>query len=600
MTITIHHQSFTMGSISNNYVEKCHSEPRRLKIVHVGAGAAGLMTAYKAKNILSNYELTVYEKYPGVGCDVPSHSYAFTFEPNPEWNGYYAGGQEIQQYFVNFAKKHNLYDCIQFETEVVQATWCEHDGEWRLELQRKDGTHFQDRCHVLINGSGPLNRWKCMCLMLSLLSMLIPTGPKIDGIHDYRGILTHTANWDSSIDWKNKRVAVIGTGSSGIQIIPEIVKEAKSLSVFVRSTQWIVPPAALQDLRLFPDEPDKSAPPAPAGKHFFTEDEKEVFRTDPARFLQYRKAVDGVMQERFPIFLRNHPLHDMTIEMITQMIKARVGPDREDLIKLFTPDFSPGCRRPTPGDGFLEALTENSQFGSWIFDRIVLTADNEDVRVITNEIARFTQKGLQTAEGKEHEFDLIICATGFDVAFAPHFTVTGSNGRTMREEWAKSPNIYLSMSTPNFPNFFFIGGPTGNWAQGSVLITHEVQAEYAVQCAAKISNENLHSLTPKQSVTTQWRQHVDTWHDGHSVWAESCQSWMKYNERIQLWSGSMLHMIKTLKTPRFEDYDIKYQEENMWSYLGDGRTRSELKREQGQQVDMAPFMRIQDEPWSVE
>ncbi|KAI2673487.1 hypothetical protein CBS147333_8338 [Penicillium roqueforti] len=568
-----------MGSTSNNYVEKSHSEPRRLKVVHVGAGAAGLMMAYKAKNMLSNYELTVYEKntevggtwfenkYPGVGCDVPAHSYAFTFEPNPEWSGYYARGPEIQQYFVNFAKKYSLYNFIRFETEVVEATWCEDDGEWQLELQRKDGSRFTDRCHVLVNGSGPLNKWKW---------------PKIDGIGNYRGILTHTANWNSSIDWKDKRVAVIGTGSSGIQIIPQIVKDVKSLSVFVRSTQWIVPPAAFQDLRLFPDEPEKSAPPAPAGSHFYTEAEKEVFRNDPARFLQYRKSVDGVMQERFPIFLRDHPMHDMTTEMISQMIKARVGPDRQDLAKLFTPDFSPGCRRPTPGDGFLEALTE------------------DNVRVITSGITRFTEKGIETKEGVEHEFDLIICATGFDVAFAPHFTVTGKNGQTMREEWAKSPNIYLSMSTPNFPNFFFIGGPMGNWAQGSVLITHEAQVEYALQCAAKISNENLHSLTPKQSVTTQWRRHVDTWHDEHSVWAESCESWMKYNNRIQLWSGSMLHMLKTLKTPRFEDYEIKYLDENMWSYLGDGRTALELKREQGQDVDMAPFMRIRDESWSLE
>ena len=119
--------------------------------------------------------------------------------------------------------------------------------------------------------------------------------------------------------------------------------------MFVRSTQWIVPPAAWQDLRLFPDDPERSAMPAPLGKHFYTEAEKEVFRTDPARFLQYRKAVDGVMQERFPIFLRHHPLHDMTTEMITQMIQSRVGPAREDIAQLFTPTFSPGCRRPTVG-----------------------------------------------------------------------------------------------------------------------------------------------------------------------------------------------------------------------------------------------------------
>lgn len=101
-------------------------------------------------------------------------------------------------------------------------------------------------------------------------------------------------------------------------------------------------------------------------------------------------------------------------------------------------------------------------------------------------------------------------------------------------------------------------------------------------------------------MTTQWRRHVDTWHDTHSVWAESCQSWMKYNGRIQLWPGSMLHMLKSLKSPRFEDYDIKSREQNMWAYLGEGRTVTELRREKGEAVDMAPFMRIHDEPWSVE
>jgi hypothetical protein len=121
-----------------------------------------------------------------------------------------------------------------------------------------------------------------------------------------------------------------------------------------------------------------------------------------------------------------------------------------------------------------------------------------------------------------------------------------------------------------------------------------------MQCAAKIANEHLHSLAPKQDVTTQWRQHVDAWHEAHSVWAEPCNSWMEYKGRIQLWSGSMLHMIKTLRTLRYEDYEIRWRGDNRFAFLEDGRTRIELQREKGEDVDLAPFIRMMDEPWVLE
>ncbi|KAJ9201546.1 hypothetical protein DTO164E3_3439 [Paecilomyces variotii] len=190
--------------------------------------------------------------------------------------------------------------------------------------------------------------------------------------------------------------------------------------------------------------------PAPAGKHFYTEEEKNLFRTDPEKFLEYRKKVGGVMQERFPIFLRSHQPREATIPIITELVKARVGPDGEFLVKIFTPSFSLACRRPTPGEDFLEALTQ------------------DHTRVVSGEISRFTETGIQMKDGKHLEFDLIVTC-----------------GKT------------------RLNNRMFTS------AQGSILIIHEIQAEYALQCAAKISLENLHSLVPKQEVTTQWRRHVD-------------------------------------------------------------------------------------------
>ncbi|KAL8919728.1 MAG: hypothetical protein Q9172_004841 [Xanthocarpia lactea] len=501
-----------------------HSEQKKIKIIHVGAGAAGLITAYKAQRMLKNYELTCYDKnpevggtwfentYPGVGCDVPSHSYTFSFEANAEWNGFYAHGDQIQKYFLDFCDKYDLRKYMRLETTVLGATWLDEEGQWELDLRSKDGTRFSDRCHVLVSGSGPLNRW---------------TWPNIDAIGDYKGTLVHTADWKPTIDWHGKHVAVIGSGASGVQVVPQLVNGeptrskplhgAKSLTLFSRSGQWITPPAGMQDIRVIPDS-EHSAHPAPAGKHFYTNEEKEVMRTDPERFLKYRKGVDSAMQASFPIFIRESAFHDWAIAMMTDMIKQRIGEGRPDLEKLFIPSFSPGCRRNT-----LTALT--------------------DVECVSEEIVRFTNHGIKTADGKEREYDIVVCATGFD---------------------------------------------------------HEIQAEYALQCALKISSEDLHSLEPSQAVTNEYLEHIETWHRTKSVWAEDCKSWVKWNGRVALWCGSMIHMLKTLRVPRWEDFVIRRKEGNMWAFLGDGRTEREMLQGEGRDVDLAPWMRNEDSAWSVD
>ncbi|KAL8836149.1 MAG: hypothetical protein Q9176_006479 [Flavoplaca citrina] len=170
----------------------------------------------------------------------------------------------------------------------------------------------------------------------------------------------------------------------------------------------------------------------------------------------------------------------------------------------------------------------------------------------------------------------------------------------MKKEWAEFPNVYLSVASPSFPNFYFIGGPTGNWAQGSVLATHEIQAEYALQCALKISSEDLHSLEPSQAVTNEYLEHIETWHRTKSVWAEDCKSWVKWNGRVALWCGSMIHMLKTLRVPRWEDFVIRRKEGNMWAFLGDGRTEREMLQDEGRDVDLAPWMRNEDSAWTVD
>ncbi len=299
---------------------------------------------------------------------------------------------------------------------------------------------------------------------LDLISIVL-VGPAIEGLSTYRGKLVHSANWDTSIDWQGKKVAVLGTGSSSIQMVPHLAKgSAKSpsamegraeksfigsenLTVFARNMTWIAPQIASDTQKIDPD----SKEPAPAGKHHYIEAEKQRFRSDPDFHLQYRKKLESALTEMFPLFLRGTKSNIQAKEVMKASMLAKIGPGHDELKRNFIPSWSPGCRRLTPGEGYLETLTL------------------KHVRVIHDEIVRFTETGLVTAGGEHLPFDIVACATGFDIAYVPHFKITGMNGAVMQEEWKETPNIYLSIAAPKFPNYFVINGPTGNWGQGCAL-----------------------------------------------------------------------------------------------------------------------------------
>lgn len=273
--------------------------PQPLKIIHVGAGAAGLLFAHKAEKELQNYELICYEKnsisggtwyenkYPGCACDIPAHTYTFPFEPNPDWSGYYSYSDEIEEYFRKFGRKYGVERYIQFNTEVVAAFWDEESAHWKIDLKRKDGSTFVKTCDVIVNGSGVINKWKW---------------PSLRGLHDFRGKLAHSAAWDTTIEWKNKAVAVIGTGSSSIQMVPQFAATAKHVTVFMRNKTYIGPQfgAPISNKEADPEAMEPHA----AGKHHYTEKEKHWFRDNPEYHLKYRKAVERSLVGGFRMFLR--------------------------------------------------------------------------------------------------------------------------------------------------------------------------------------------------------------------------------------------------------------------------------------------------------
>ncbi|KAL2844025.1 hypothetical protein BJX68DRAFT_257287 [Aspergillus pseudodeflectus] len=532
--------------------------PSRLKIAHVGCGASGILFAHKIRRWLTNYELTIYEKnpvpggtwyensYPGCACDVPAHAYTFTFEPNPDWSGFYSYADEIQAYMLRTAEKWDVAEFTKFNTEVVDAKWCE-SGLWELALQGPEG-QFTDTCHVLVNGSGVVNKWKW---------------PDIEGLHDFRGTLAHSAAWDSTIDWQDKSVAVIGSGSSSIQMVPPISETAASLTVFIRNPTYVGPMAhmPISNKEADPDAKD----PGPAGRHRYTEKEKQRFREDPGYLLKYRKQIEKMMNAGFHSFIRGSQAN-IRNKAYWQGSMQQLLAGNKDLKDFLIPSWSPGCRRLSPGEEYLQALLK------------------DNVTTCTQQIGRITPNGIETADGVEHRFDIIACATGFHVQYLPHFKITGRNGEVMQDQ--ETPNVYASVSIPGFPNYFVVNGPRGNWGQGCALPSHETQIEYILQCCKKLQEDHIKFMMPKRELTTQLNLYMDSWHSNRSIWAEDCRS-------------CMMHHLKYLKRPRFEHYEIEYQDAlNPFAFLGNGFTITEEKYPEDLPVD---FIRSsEDQEWDIE
>lgn len=551
--------------------------PQKLRIIHVGMGASGLLAAHKARKFLTDYELVCYEKneviggtwyenrYPGCACDIPAHTYTFPFDRNPEWSGYYSYAPEIQDYMMRFYKKHNLEPFVVLNTKVVAATWDEMQGKWEVELERKDGSKFKDTCNILINGSGVLTKWKW---------------PEISGLHDFKGTLAHSANWPQDLDWSGKRVAVIGTGSSSIQMVPKIAETAEHLTVFMRNCTYIAPQFGTNISNKEAD-PDSSDPNA-AGKHQYTEKEKQRFRDDPDYHLKYATKVEQAIVGGWDMFYRGSELNVAAKQFMQKSMAERLG-DREDLKQHFIPSWSPGCRRLTPGEGYLEALIQPN-----------VTC------VMNNEITHVTSAGPVTADGTQHTVDILACATGFNVQYFPHFPIRGVDRQLMQD--AAEPNLYASISAPGFPNYFVINGPRGNWGQGCALPSHEVQMEYILQMARHMQEDRIKSVQPRQNVTDQLNAYMDAWHKKHSIWQEDCKSWYKANTkdgRVYIWPGSLLHHLKFLKRPRWEHYEVEYvDQDNIWAFLGNGKTISQVKYGPNAPV---PYIRNdEDAPWDIE
>ena len=365
----------------------------------------------------------------------------------------------------------------------------------------------------------------------------IDTRFRIPRLHDFQGKLLHSANWDTDVDYTDKTVAVIGTGSSAIQIVPQVQKKAKHLTAFMRSVTWISPVVGDADLEAEKAKHSSHSDRDPQDKgelvkqYYYTEEDKKRFRDDPEYLLLYRKKLEGAVNSLFDMFISGSDVSKGAKEMMQAEMNRRIGPGHDELKKRLIPTWSPGCRRITPGDGYLEALVK------------------PNVTTVHEEIEKVVPEGLIDGAGTLHKVDILACATGFNIAFTPPFEVTGTNGARMADEFDPDPQVYLAMAVPKFPNYFIINGVRGNWANGTSLPGHEACVEYILQCVRKIQAENLRALEVRQEPVTQLYEHIDAWHYGSaegahrgSVWNDECKSWYKNNipgGKLWIWGGSV-------------------------------------------------------------
>ncbi|KAF2865386.1 hypothetical protein BDV95DRAFT_623896 [Massariosphaeria phaeospora] len=505
---------------------------RPLKVIVIGAGYSGIYCGIRIPERLKNVDLVIYEKNAGVGgawyenrylgcaCDVPSHSYQYSFEPNKNWSSLYAPAREIQAYLEGVAKKYSANRFIKLSHEIQGCRWDEAKAKWHATAKNlSTGETFDDTSDVLISARGNLNT---------------PAWPDINGLKTFKGELMHSATWNEKYDFADKRIAVIGTGSSSIQIVPSLQRiSGTHVTTFARSKTWISPPFGQQIWDKYSFDGFQ-----------IPQEVRDLFANDPEHYQKFRLLVEEDGNGVHPATIKGTPIQLGARQMFEENMKQRLAA-APHIFESLLPSFSPGCRRLTPGPGYLEALTQ------------------PNVAFVTSPISKISESAVHTADGQTHTIDALVCATGFRSAVAPPFPITGSNNRTIQQKWETRATTYLSHSTAGFPNLFNMLGPNAAIGSGSLTMMIETVGDYIVKAVRKMQKENIGSMAVKQEREDDFIEYVDAYFE-KTVFKDECNSWYKNKagQIVGLWPGSTLHCIECMRSPRWEDFDYTYVDEH--------------------------------------
>lgn len=305
----------------------------------------------------------------------------------------------------------------------------------------------------------------------------------------------------------------------------------KHMDVFVRTAVWFVKLANNY-----------------GNNHAYTDEEKALFRSDTRALVAHASDIENQVNGDWSLFFRDSQAQKDAKEFFTARMAEHIRDKR--LLQGFTPKWSVGCRRVTPGDPYMKAIQEH----------------NVDVHFTG--VARLTKEGVLGVDGIERKVDTVICATGYDVSYHPHHPVIGQNGQSLEEKFTgngSGPECYLGITVPGFPNYILFGGPTWPAMNGSALGPLHAVTQYAIQVIQKMQKENIRSLVPRQDITDKFNTHVQEFVKA-SVWRDDCRSWYKNPDTgkvFAIWPGSSLHYMQTISTPRYEDYHITYHYPNL-------------------------------------
>jgi cation diffusion facilitator CzcD-associated flavoprotein CzcO len=462
------------------------------KIIIIGAGLAGIGMAIRLKKA-GIHSFTIFEKdaevggtwrdnaYPGAACDVASYLYSFSFEQKTDWSRKLGRQPEILSYIRHCAEKYALLPHIRFRTEVRSASFDAGTGSWSLILS--DGS--TDAADFVVSCVGQLNR---------------PFLPDLAGMDDFAGKAFHSARWDKDCSLAGKKVAVVGTAASAIQLVPKVAREAKQLYVFQRSPNWIVS----------------------KDDHVYSSNEKKLFSTVPGlaklhRFLlwlRYESILPAIRNEGLP--------HRLATKVALAHLKRQV-PD-ETLRQALTPDFPIGARRILISDDYYPAL------------------QRPNVKLVTESISRVKSRSIIAEDGSEYPADVIIFATGFQTkTLVAPMEVRGLDGKSLQDAWDRGPEAYLGISVPGFPNFFFMYGPNTNLGQSSIIFMIECQARYIIGCIRQSRRKGLRYIDLRADVMAAYDKWLQKEIDKYA-WKHVERSWYKAKSgRItNNWPGSTL------------------------------------------------------------
>ncbi|KAK3676199.1 hypothetical protein LTR78_003949 [Recurvomyces mirabilis] len=500
-------------------------------VVIIGAGISGMCTAIDLikRNNCRNFIIleksagvggTWHDnKYPGCCCDVWSSLYSYSFAQNSDWTREYPGQEEILSYLTRVAQEYKLYQHVRFNTTVDEARWDDELQKWRTKVSTAPGSkeaefnpNYEIKSDFLVSAVGQLNQ---------------PAYPKIDGLDNFDGKKMHSARWDWSYDLKDKKIALIGNGCTAVQILPEIAKDAKHVTVFQRTPNWVVPRAD-QPITPLMRNMLRYVPPLRWRKRAVQMDFREW---------TYGAIVDPSSEPA-------KQFKELALDMLHRQL-----PDQPEMWEKLTPTYTLGCKRIIISDDYYPAINQDNVS---LEVRPIASVSGKNVKVKTD---------IGDAVDTDTDYDLLVCATGFrTLEFMHPIKIYGKGGRSLHDIWKDGAHGYNGTCVTDLPNFGMLYGPNTNLGHNSIILMIEAQSKYInglikPVLEARKQGKSL-SLRPKDEKVKAYNERVQEVLKNSSFNDSTCNSWYK-NEQGMItnnWSGTVVEYQEILSKVDYEDY----------------------------------------------